>query len=304
MNSLLYDSLVQIAGADNVLIDEPMKKHTTFRIGGMADYFVTPTDVLSLTGIISECLKNNIEYYIIGNGSNLLVGDGGYRGVIVQLYDRFNNITWQGQEVTVMAGALLSKVGRQAADKGCSGFEFATGIPGTVGGAVAMNAGAYGGEISDCIVKARLMDSKGNMKWYSKEELRLGYRKSVVIDEGLVVIEAVLRLQKSTREKVEKKLVQLMTARKEKQPLEFPSAGSTFKRPEGYFAGQLIQEAGLKGFAYGNAMVSDKHSGFVINKGNATAKEVITLISMVQEKVYENSGIRLEPEVKILGEFQ
>lgn len=303
MNQNIFDKLVQIVGEDNVHVNELMKKHTTFRIGGEADFFVTPCDVLSVGKIVRVCRELNVPYYVMGNGSNLLVSDSGYRGVVIQIYDKLNKITWQDEKAVVMAGCLLSKFGNEAAARGLTGFEFGTGIPGTMGGAVAMNAGAYGGEISDCILRAGMMDGNGEIRWYEKEELELGYRKSVAIKKGLIVLEAEIELRQGDKEAIRERLTELALARRSKQPLEYPSAGSTFKRPEGYFAGKLIEDAGLKGYRHGGAMVSDKHSGFVINVDNATAKEILELINTVQNAVYDRFGVKLEMEVKLLGDF-
>lgn len=303
MNQNIFDRLVQIAGKDNVLVNESMKKHTTFRIGGAADFFVTPCSVTQVGQLIRECRKMEIPYYVMGNGSNLLVSDNGYRGVIIQIYDKLNDIEWREDGAVVMAGCLLSRFGNEAAKRGLSGFEFATGIPGTMGGAVAMNAGAYGGEIADCIVRAQMMDLDGNIRWYEKDELELGYRMSAAVKHSLIVLEAQIQLTGGNPEEIKKRLEQLSDARKSKQPLEYPSAGSTFKRPEGYFAGKLIQEAGFKGFSHGGAMVSDKHSGFVINVKDATAEDVMAVIHAVSDGVYEKFGVRLEMEVKRLGDF-
>lgn len=303
MNQVIFERLVHIVGKDNVLADELMKKHTTFKIGGAADFFVTPCDVISVGKIVQVCRELNVPYYVMGNGSNLLVSDDGYRGVVIQIYDKLNNIIWQDEKAVVMAGCLLSKFGNEAAARGLTGFEFGTGIPGTMGGAVAMNAGAYGGEIADCIVRARMMDEDGEVRWYDKEELELGYRRSLATKMGLIVLEAEIALKKGDKEAIKERLAELALARRSKQPLEYPSAGSTFKRPEGYFAGKLIEDAGLKGYRHGGAMVSDKHSGFVINVDNATSKEIIELIRTVQSAVYDQFGVKLEMEVKLLGDF-
>lgn len=303
MGQDIREKLVALVGEDNVLINEPMKKHTTFRIGGVADYFVTPCSILEVREVIKLCRQENVPYYLMGNGSNLLVSDEGYRGVIVQLYDKFNQVEWNENKAVVMAGCLLSSFGNEAARRSLTGFEFATGIPGTMGGAVTMNAGAYGGEMKDCLLRVRMMDQNGRDRWYDKEELQLGYRTSIAATENLVVLEAEIELVKGDPTAIKNKLSELSLARRSKQPLEYPSAGSTFKRPEGYFAGQLIQDAGFKGMVHGGAMVSDKHSGFVINKDNATAKDVLELIQMVQEGVFRQFGVHLEMEVKKLGDF-
>lgn len=303
METDLKDRLVLILHEENVKVNEPMKNHTTFKIGGPADFFITPSDEEQLKKSIKCIKETGLSYYVIGNGSNLLVSDEGYRGVIIQLYDRFNNMEFQEKTCTVQSGCLLSRLGMQAAKNGLSGLEFATGIPGTIGGAVVMNAGAYGGEIKDCIVSARLMDRDGNIKNYSRDELALGYRKSIASEKNLIVLSAVFELESMDKQKIMDRINQLAAARRMKQPLEYPSAGSTFKRPDGYFAGKLIEEAGLKGYSIGGACVSDKHSGFIINNGNATAGDVMELVAHVKQKVYEKSGVMLELEVKKLGNF-
>lgn len=303
MNQNFYEMLVQIAGEENVRVDEAMKKHTTFRVGGAADYLVTPSDGDSIAKIIDCCKNMNIDFYIIGNGSNLLVSDKGFRGVIIKIYDKMNSITWDDNEVIVQAGCLLSVLGRECARRSLTGFEFASGIPGTLGGAVAMNAGAYGGELSDCIISVKMLSSDGSIRWYDKSEMEFGYRKSKATKDGLIVLEARLMFEPGNKELIDAKMQELSEARRSKQPLEFPSAGSTFKRPEGYFAGKLIEDAGLKGFRHGGACVSPKHSGFVINDQNATATEIIELIEIIKDKVFDKFGVHLEMEVKKIGDF-
>ena len=304
MEQSIYNELVRIAGKDNVRIDEPMKKHTTFRIGGAADFFVTPDKFSDIGEIIKACTKLSVPYYVVGNGSNLLVSDEGYRGVIIQIYDKLNYAEWKEDGVIASAGCLLSALGNEAARRGLSGFEFATGIPGTLGGAVAMNAGAYGGEIMDCLVSATVMDNEGNVFTLTNEKMEFGYRMSAVIKHGYIVLEAELSLVPGDPDMIKAKVAELSEARRSKQPLEYPSAGSTFKRPEGYFAGKLIQDAGFKGYRVGGAMVSEKHSGFVINSQNATAKDVYKLINDVQQGVFDKFGVKLEMEVKCLGFFR
>lgn len=295
----IYKKLAEINGEENVLINEPMKAHTTFRTGGSADYFVTVFSEETLKETI-ELLKNEgISYYIIGNGSNLLFEDSGYRGVIVRL-GRCDGITVEGETITAKAGELLSKVANSALHHGLTGMEFAAGIPGTVGGAVVMNAGAYGGEIKDVIVCARALDEQGNLITLNREELDLSYRHSIASETSLVITEAVFRLKSGEQRKIKALMEDLALQRKEKQPLEYPSAGSTFKRPEGYFAGKLIQDAGLRGASIGGAQVSEKHSGFVINKGNATTNDILQLVKYVQDEVYKSSGVKLEMEVKVV----
>ena len=308
MDRVMKDRLCEIVGEENVLVEEPMNKHTTFRIGGPADYFVTPNSPEEVALTILFCKQNNLPYYIIGNGSNLLVGDYGIRGVILQVGDHFDQVSFNELEngkvrVTAGAGILLSKLAATIARQSLTGFEYASGIPGTLGGAVTMNAGAYGGEMKHNIVSASVITEEGQFKVLSKEELELGYRTSIIQKKRYVVMEATFEFEEGNPEDIKAKTEELSTKRREKQPLEYPSAGSTFKRPEGYFAGKLIMDSGLRGFQVGNMMVSDKHCGFVINMGNGTATEAMTLIEEVQRRVYEQFGVRLEPEVRLIGEF-
>lgn len=303
MSLEIYKQLIQILDENRVLINEPMKKHVTFRVGGNADYFVMPSMPEEVRHIVALCRKIDMPYYVMGNGSNLLVSDTGYRGVIIQIYKEMNKIRVEGNKITAQAGALLSRVGNVAWEAELSGFEFAAGIPGTVGGAVVMNAGAYGGEMKDILLSATILTQEGDVRKLTNEELELGYRTSVVVKRGYVVLEAEFGLVKGEKEVIRTRMDELKVQRQTKQPLEYPSAGSTFKRPEGYFAGKLIQDAGLRGFQVGGAQVSEKHCGFVINKDNATAADVAELMHQVTEKVWEQFGVRLEPEVKRLGEF-
>mgnify|MGYP005753265587 CR=1 FL=1 len=300
----LWNFLCEIAGSDNVRRQEPMKKHTTFRIGGPADYFVVPHSREEIRQAIEVCRSFKVPCYILGNGSNLLVGDKGYRGVVIQIYKNFCSLEIQGEEIHVEAGALLGTTAKKAMKASLAGLEFASGIPGTVGGAVAMNAGAYGGEMKDVLKEIAVLTEDGRFLTIPREELDLGYRTSIVSKKGYIVLDAVLSLKKGNREEIEAKMEELKSRRVEKQPLEYPSAGSTFKRPEGYFAGKLIMDAGLRGFSVGGAMVSEKHCGFVINRGDATAKDVRDLMDAVSRKVREQFGVELEPEVKMLGEFE
>ena len=300
----LLGSIKSIVGESRVRTDEPMSNHTTFRIGGTADYFVMPSSIAELQSIVNLLKKSDIEYYVIGNGSNLLVGDRGFRGVIIQLSDEFSEVSYiDDVTVKVMSGMKLSRLGNQLADRGLAGFEFATGIPGTIGGAVRMNAGAYGGEIKDIIVSADVLDADGNIITLDKAELELGYRTSCIIKRGYIVVSATFRLEKKDTDKIKEYIRELSVKRRTKQPLEYPSAGSTFKRPEGYYAAKLIEEAGLKGLSAGDAQVSEKHAGFVINKGNATAKDVCVLTDKIMEEVMKKDGVKLELEVIKLGEF-
>ena len=303
MNQELGKKLLSILKEKQVKKDEPMKSHTTFRVGGPAAYFVTPQTAEEVAKVIEACIQENVPYYIVGNGSNLLVSDKGYEGVIIQIYKQMNQIEVEGTQIRAQAGALLSMIAKRALDAELTGFEFAAGIPGTLGGACVMNAGAYGGEMKDVLQSVTVLTDKGEVKVLAKEELELGYRTSVIAKKGYIVLEAVIELQKGEKEAIQTVMDELKEKRVTKQPLEYPSAGSTFKRPEGYFAGKLIQDAGLRGFQVGGAQVSEKHCGFVINKDQATASDVMNLMNQVSDKVYEAFGVRLEPEVKRLGEF-
>lgn len=303
MNQEFLNQLCSIVGSDNVCTDELMKKHTTFRIGGPADYYVTPHSKDEIVQVIAACRERQTPYYILGNGSNLLVSDSGYRGVILQIFKNFNDIRVEGTCLTAKAGALLSKIAKKALENSLTGFEFAAGIPGTLGGAAVMNAGAYGGEMKDVLEEVTVLSREGDILTLRREELEMGYRSSVIARKGYIVLEAKMRLKHGSREEIAARMEELKEKRASKQPLEYPSAGSTFKRPEGYFAGKLIMEAGLRGFSVGDAQVSEKHCGFVINRGEATAEQVRELMREVIRRVEEHSGVRLEPEVKILGAF-
>ena len=303
MNKSLENRLKLIAGDSNVRCDEPMSSHCTFRAGGTAKYYVIPDEYKKVRDVLRLCVEENIPYYVIGNGSNLLVQDDGFDGVIIEIDSALAKIEINGNEIVAKAGAKLSKIAVKALNESLTGFEFAHGIPGNLGGAVTMNAGAYGGEMKDVLKWVKVLDNNGEMKTLKAEELELGYRTSIIVKEKMIVLEACIELHEGNRDEIEMHMKELMAKRKEKQPLEYPSAGSTFKRPEGYFAGKLIQDAGLKGYRVGGAMVSEKHSGFVINKGNATAADVMELIRQVTAKVKEDTGVTMEPEVKQIGEF-
>ena len=303
MNSLFYNKLIDEIEENRVYTKEPMKNHTTFRVGGEADYFVLPKTKEEVKTIVALCHEMDMQYYILGNGSNLLVGDKGYRGVIIQIYKEMNSIEVQGNRIKVQAGTLLSRIGNAALNAGLTGFEFAAGIPGTMGGAVVMNAGAYGGEMKDVIEDVTVITPEGELLTLKNEELELGYRTSVIAKKDYIVLEATLLLEKGNVDDIKVRMDELRVQRTTKQPLEYPSAGSTFKRPEGYFAGKLIQDAGLRGFQVGGAQVSEKHCGFVINKDNATAADIVELMNQVSAIVKEKFGVELEPEVKRLGDF-
>ena len=302
MNQNFYDKLNNVIAKDSILIDEPMSRHTTFRVGGPTDFFVTPKAKEEVRDVIRICKEAGMPYYIIGNGSNLLVSDAGYRGVIVQIYKEMNEVKVEGDLVKAQAGALLSGIAAKALGAELSGFEFASGIPGTIGGACVMNAGAYGGEMKDVLESVTVLTGEGKIIELGRNELELGYRTSVIAKEGYIVLGAVLKLERGNGEKIKTYMDELKEKRVTKQPLEYPSAGSTFKRPEGYFAGKLIEDAGLRGFQVGGAQVSEKHCGFVINRDHATAADIMELMRQVQIRVKENSGVDLEPEVKRLGD--
>lgn len=303
MNSEIRKMFCDLLGEDRVFTEEAMSQHTTFKIGGPADYFLMPDKGEDVGRVIKTCKEKEIPYFILGNGSNLLVGDGGYRGAVIQIYRNMSSVTVEGNEITAQAGALLSAVAAAAKNASLTGFEFAGGIPGTIGGAVVMNAGAYGGEMKDVLTEVTVMNAEGDIFTLPTEELELGYRTSIIKTAGYIVLEAKIRLKEGDPEVIRETMKDLTIRRTTKQPLEYPSAGSTFKRPEGYFAGKLIMDSGLRGYQIGGARVSDKHCGFVINAGDATAQDVVALMDHVTEVVREKYGVTLEPEVKFLGDF-
>ena len=286
---------------DSVCTDELMSRHTTFRIGGPASVFVTPKSEKDLVTAIEICRSQDAPYFILGNGSNLLVSDQGYDGVVVHIGSDLRDISVEGTEITAKTGAMLSQVAHAALAHGLTGMEFAAGIPGSLGGACMMNAGAYGGEMSQILVGVRALDDKGQIVELAADQLELGYRHSIMMEKQYVVLGARIHLEKGNPEKIQAQMDDLKEKRIAKQPLEYPSAGSTFKRPEGAFAGKLIMDAGLRGFRIGDAMVSEKHCGFVVNAGKATAEDVCVVISHVQQVVMEKYGKELEPEIRFLG---
>ena len=303
MNEEIKQKFCREFGSDQVLLEEPMKRHTTFRIGGPAEVFVMPGNLEEVQRILEICRTEDLPYFILGNGSNLLVSDRGYRGVVIQLDRNFGEVKVEGTEIHASAGALLSTIAVAARRASLTGFEFAGGIPGTLGGAVVMNAGAYGGEMKDVLRKVMVMDQSGKVFEIPAEELQMGYRTSIIKTAGYIVLGAVLSLKEGNLEEIKMLTRKLSEQRTSKQPLEYPSAGSTFKRPEGYFAGKLIMDSGLRGYRVGGAQVSEKHCGFVINTGDTTAEDVRSLMKHVTEIVYAKFGVTLEPEVKFLGEF-
>ena len=300
MDKNFYSRLTEILPEDRIKEEEPMRLHTTFRVGGPARFFVMPKTAEELQGIIACCRETQVPYYIIGNGSNLLVSDQGYEGVVVQIFKEMNEIRIEGEEIVAQAGALLSAVAARAAEASLTGFEFAAGIPGTLGGACVMNAGAYGGEMKDVVVSCRYITEKGDIKEIPLEKMELSYRHSFFSERNLCITSVKMKLAKGEREKIKDRMDTLMERRKDKQPLEYPSAGSTFKRPEGDFAARLIEVCGLKGTACGGAEVSTKHSGFIINKDNATFNDVMGVVEIVKQRVKEQTGVTLECEVLIM----
>ena len=302
MYNEFLNELKEKIDASWILEKEPMKKHTTFRVGGPADVLVTP-DLKCLPEVIDACKKHKLPYYVIGNGSNLLVGDKGIRGVVIALTNRAGDMQCDGEVITAGAGCTLGQIASFAAGNALTGFEFAAGIPGTLGGAVVMNAGAYGGEMKDVITSVLVLDEDGNQKELTAEELDLSYRHSCIPKKNYVVLRVTMKLSRGEESAIRAKMAELREQRISKQPLEYPSAGSTFKRPEGHFAGKLIMDAGLRGYQVGGAQVAEKHCGFVINKENATAADIMQLMQDVSAKVEEQFGVKLEPEVKMMGEF-
>ena len=299
----LADTLRAATSTAQVLEHEPMARHTTMRVGGPAEILFSPASEGELLFAVREAKRAGAPFRIIGNGSNLLVLDGGLPGLTIRLGEAFSKISVDGNQIRAQAGALLSRVAAAARDASLTGLEFASGIPGSAGGGMAMNAGAYGGQLSDVVEGCRALDPEtGIISALGPAEMALGYRESAALSRGLIVTEAAFRLTAGDRSAIQAKMDDLSARRREKQPLNLPSAGSTFKRPEGHFAGALIEQAGLKGLRVGGACVSEKHAGFVVNDRNATARDVLDLIRLVQARVFEHSGVRLETEVRILGE--
>jgi len=301
--SMIKQKLEKIVDNKFIIENAPMANHTSFKAGGCADLLVEPQSIDELKHVLQLLNAEGTNYMVLGNGSNVLVRDGGYRGVIVKIGDAFNYVEREGNQLICGSGTLMSVVSRNAVNAELAGFEFASGIPGSIGGAVFMNAGAYGGEIVQVLKKARIVSKDGIRDFYmTAEELQLGYRHSVLHETGDVVVEAVLELEPGNVEEIRANIADFTERRNSKQPVTYPSAGSFFKRPEGYFAGKLVQDAGFKGLTVGGAQVSQLHSGFVINIGGATATDILQLMEIVQAGVYEQFGVKLEPEVRIIGE--
>ncbi|KPU43434.1 UDP-N-acetylenolpyruvoylglucosamine reductase [Oxobacter pfennigii] len=298
----IIERLFIIVGENNIKIDEPMKNHTSFKVGGPADIFISPVTELQIKDVLKLCNESGCPVFVMGNGTNLIVKDKGIRGVVLKIYDNFSKIYTDKNIIIAEAGALLSVVSKTAMKESLKGLEFASGIPGTVGGAAAMNAGAYNGEIKDVIHSVDVIDDNYNIITLNRDELQLGYRTSVISTKGYTVLRVRFLLEPGNFKEIKERIDTLTKRRKERQPLHLPSAGSTFKRPEGHFAAKLIEDAGLKGAKAGDAMVSDMHSGFIVNVGNATARDILNLIEIVKNEVYEKFDVMLEPEVKIVGE--
>ena len=299
----LYETLINFLPGERVRRDEPMSRHTSFKVGGCADVYCEPADAGELKCALHAAKEAGMPFTVIGNGSNLLVRDGGIRGLVIRLGDSFSAISAEGCVISAQAGATLGRLALAAQENALTGLEFASGIPGTVGGGLFMNAGAYDGSLSDVCAGAKLLDlGTLEQRDVTAEELKLGYRTSVLQYGGLICLEASFRLARGDREQIRAKMDELNRRRRDKQPLSYPSAGSTFKRPEGNFAGALIEKAGLKGLSVGGAQVNEKHAGFIINTGGATAGDILKLIDLVRARVYEMSGVMLEPEVRITGE--
>lgn len=297
----LYEKLIEIVNKENVVVDKPLKSYTYTRLGGNADYFVTPETYEQVQGIVKLARKENEAFTLLGNGSNLIIKDGGIRGIVMYL-GKLNEITSSGKVLTAQSGAKIINVSRRALAETLTGLEFACGIPGSVGGALYMNAGAYGGEIKDVLYSAVIVNREGELHTVLAEELNLDYRTSNISEQGWIVLEATFHLQEGNPDLIKAKMDELTFLRESKQPLEYPSCGSVFKRPPGYFAGKLIQDSGLQGKQIGGAQVSLKHAGFIVNVDNSTAGEYISLIQHVQKVVKENFGVQLEREVRIIGE--
>ena len=301
VSEAVVQALRKFVPEENICLQESMASHTTFRIGGLADCFVQLENTEQLIKVQKYLSQVGVPFFILGNGSNLLVSDTGFRGVILQIGPKMNRVTVEGNVIVAQAGASMAQIARTAMEHGLTGMEFASGIPGTIGGGVVMNAGAYGGELSQIVTQVNVVNSEGEIMELDNETMEFGYRTSTIRNNPFTVTEVILRLEKGDRQQIRERMEELAARRREKQPLEYPSAGSTFKRPAGYYAGQLIMEAGLRGFQCGGAKVSDKHCGFVINTGNATAEDVRKLIREVQARVKDQFNVDLETEVLFLG---
>ena len=303
MNQALKQYMASVVPEENIRFCEPMSKHTSFRTGGEAAAFVEVENIEQLKKLLFYLQKTENEFFILGNGSNLLVSDRGYEGVVIQIGSKMSGIRVEGERLYVQAGALLSQAAKRALDEGLTGMEFASGIPGSVGGGIVMNAGAYDGEMEKIVECVTVLNEEGELMELDHDTMEFGYRTSIIKNRPFVVVETVLKLEKGDRDSIKAKMDDFAMRRRQKQPLEYPSAGSTFKRPEGHFAGKLIMDSGMRGYRVGGAQVSEKHCGFVINAGNATSEDIAELMKEIQERVKERFGVTLEPEVVRLGKF-
>ncbi len=303
MNRDIFDAIKRIVPEEDILLLEPMSAHTTFRTGGPAEALIKISDAKQPAELIPYLNQIEAPYFIKGNGSNLLVSDRGYEGIVLEFGEKFQKINVEGTKIRAEAGASMAAIANQALKNSLTGFEFASGIPGTIGGGVCMNAGAYDGECKDVVETVSVLTERGEILTIRNGDMEFGYRKSILKERPFVVLEVTLELTPGDPEKIREKMAELNAKRREKQPLEYPSAGSTFKRPEGYFAGKLIMDTGLRGFSIGGAAVSEKHCGFIVNKGRASSADIYEVIQEVKEKVYDRFGVTLEPEVVFLGQF-
>ena len=303
INEAVYEYISQYVDPQDILKNEPMSRHTTFCVGGEAEAFLRIRNKEQLEKLIPYFKLTELPYFVIGNGSNLLVGDKGYRGIILYLGDGMDQIQVDGNRLTIQAGCLMSRIAREAYEHALTGFEFASGIPGSIGGGVVMNAGAYDGELGQIVTRVWVMNEEGEILVLNNQDMEFGYRTSVIKKHPFIVVQVEMELQPGNQEEIAAKMTELNRRRRDKQPLQYPSAGSTFKRPQGYFAGKLIMDAGLRGYSIGGACVSEKHCGFIINKNHASAADVAEVICEVQERVKEKFGVTLETEVILLGDF-
>lgn len=298
----MYSEILNYLPGDRLLFNEEMKNHTTFKIGGPVDIMVLPQDEEDVGTAISFCRQRDIPLFIFGVGSNLLVRDGGIRGVAMKLGENMDQVEVSGEEIQAQAGVKISALARIAAFHSLSGLEFAEGIPGSLGGALVMNAGAYNGDMQAVVVEARAISPEGSIKTFKNEDMKFGYRQSIFQSNGYTIISAGLKLVTGNRKEIEERMLEFARRREEKQPLDKPSAGSTFRRPPGFYVGPMLEELGLKGYQLGGAQVSSKHAGFIVNNGNATAKDVLNLIALIQQKAKDRFGVDLQPEIRVVGE--
>jgi len=298
----MYSEILNYLPSDRLLFNEEMQNHTTFKIGGPVDIMVLPQDEEDVATVVSFCRQRDIPLFIFGVGSNLLVRDGGIRGVAMKLGENLDEVEVNGEEIQAQAGIKISALARIAAFHSLSGLEFAEGIPGSLGGALVMNAGAYDGEMQGLVIEARAISPDGSIKTFKNEEMQFGYRQSIFQSNGYIIISARLKLVTGNREEIEERMLEFACRREEKQPLDKPSAGSTFRRPPGFYVGPMLEELGLKGYQIGDAQVSSKHAGFIVNNGNATARDVLNLIAYIQQKAGERFGVDVQPEIRVVGE--